>query len=168
MKLEKWALIAEIVGGIAIVVSLIFVGYEMRQNSRSQTQAMTQALVSSYAETLTLLTQNEQLRCIYSAGIRDFSALSGADALAFSAYWVALWRHREDMYFQYQQGALSPQTWEAFEGANREVAQYPGFQQWFAFRRRWFSEPFQEYIDSIMGPPADLVPFEDPACSATK
>lgn len=168
MKLEKLALIAEIIGGIAIVFSLAFVGYEIRQNSRSQTQAMTQALVSSYTERLSLLAQNEQLRCIYSGGIRDFNALSGADALAFSAYWMALWRHREDMYYQYQQGALSPQTWEGFEGANREVAQYPGFQQWFAFRRRWFSQAFQEYIDNIMGPPAALVPFEDPACSSDK
>ena len=129
---------------------------------------MTQALVSSYADTLTLLAQNDQLRCIYSLGIRDFSALSGADALAFSAYFLASWRHREDMYFQYRQGALAPETWKAFEGTNREVAQYPGFQQWFAFRRQWFSEPFQEYVDSIMKPPADLVPFEDSACAPGK
>ena len=35
MKLEKWALIAEIIGGIAIVLSLVFVGIEIRRNTNA-------------------------------------------------------------------------------------------------------------------------------------
>ncbi len=34
MKLEKWALIAEIIGGVAIVLSLLFVGLEIRGNTQ--------------------------------------------------------------------------------------------------------------------------------------
>ncbi len=166
MKLEKWALIAEIVGGFAVVISLLFVGYEVRQSSRSQTQAMTQELVNTYTDRLTLLAEHEDLRCIYSAGIRDFNSLKGADAIAFSSYWLALWRHREDMYLHFRNGTLAPETWSGFEGTNREVVLYPGFQQWYAFRRDWFSEPFQEYVDGITGPPTELLPFADTNCSA--
>ena len=50
MKLEKWALIAEIIGAVAIVVSLIFVGLEIR-NGADQTRLNTQALqMSAYQE----------------------------------------------------------------------------------------------------------------------
>jgi len=34
MKLEKWALIAEIIGGLAIVLSLVFVGVQLQQTNQ--------------------------------------------------------------------------------------------------------------------------------------
>ncbi len=34
LKLSEWANIAEIIGGIAIVASLLFVGLEVRENTR--------------------------------------------------------------------------------------------------------------------------------------
>ena len=34
MKLEKWALIAEIIGGLAIVLSLVFVGFQLQQTNQ--------------------------------------------------------------------------------------------------------------------------------------
>jgi hypothetical protein len=34
MKLERWALIAEIIGGLAIVVSLLFVGFQLQQTNQ--------------------------------------------------------------------------------------------------------------------------------------
>ena len=41
MRLEKWALVAEIVGAIAIVISLLFVGLQVRQsNSLAATDAL--------------------------------------------------------------------------------------------------------------------------------
>ena len=33
-RLQRWALVAEIIGGIAIIVSLIFVGYQVRQSTK--------------------------------------------------------------------------------------------------------------------------------------
>ena len=35
MKLEKWALIAEIIGGVAVVFSLIYVGFQVAQNTQA-------------------------------------------------------------------------------------------------------------------------------------
>lgn len=155
----------ELVAAIAVVLSLLFVGYELQQNNRRQVQATTQELVNAYTDIGTLMSQHADLRCAYAKGIRDFSSLSGTEALAFSAYLVSLWRLREDLYFQYLDGSVNPEIWSGFEAATREVMQYPGFQQWFEFRRHWFSERFQAYIDGMMGPPADVVPFDDPACS---
>ncbi len=34
LKLSEWASVAEIIGGLAIVASLLFVGLEVRENTR--------------------------------------------------------------------------------------------------------------------------------------
>ena len=103
-RLQQWALVAEIVGGIAIVLSLVFVGYQIRENSRSEMRAMTQSLVSGYAQTVSLLAQHEDLRCAYALGMRDFDSLTGLEAAAFAGYMMAVWRSREDIYFQHLEG----------------------------------------------------------------
>ena len=51
MKLERWALIAEIVGGVAIVLSLIFVGLQVRQ-SAEQTALNTDAIRADAIQSL--------------------------------------------------------------------------------------------------------------------
>ena len=48
MKLQKWGLVADVVSAIAVVLSLIFVGLQVKQNSDAQTQTGTQAVISEY------------------------------------------------------------------------------------------------------------------------
>lgn len=44
MKLKEYALIAEVIGGVAILIGLVFVGMELRQNTLMQRVTATQAL----------------------------------------------------------------------------------------------------------------------------
>ena len=46
-KLQEYALIAEILGGIAIVVSLIFVGFQITDGNRETRAATTQAVLEA-------------------------------------------------------------------------------------------------------------------------
>ena len=44
-QLKNWALLAEIFGGLAVVFSLVFVGFEVRQNSRALEVSAYQELI---------------------------------------------------------------------------------------------------------------------------
>jgi len=164
--LEKAHRIGELSAAIAVVLSLLFLGYELQQNNRRQVQATTQTLVSQYTSMLALVATNTELNCAFSSGIRSFSSLSGIEALKFAAFMNAQFRFREDLYFQYLDGAVESEIWGGFDANTRDMSSWPGVQQWFAFRRHWYSERFQAYIDDMMGPPAELVPYDDPVCSA--
>jgi hypothetical protein len=102
----------------------------------------------------------------HSKGIRNWSGLAGTDAIVLSAFWLTQFRFREDLYFHYLDGALDPDIWSGFDANVHEVVQYPGFHQWLAVRRHWFSAAFQTYIDEKMGDPVEVVHFDDPVCSA--
>ena len=90
---------------------------------------MTQTLVCSYTDTARLMAQDENRRCIYIVGTQDHSRLSGADRMVLSADFLALFRHREDLYYQQLEGAINPDIWSGFEAATREVVRYSGFRQ---------------------------------------
>jgi hypothetical protein len=165
MKLEKWALIAEIVGGITIVVSLLFVGYEIQQNNRQQVRATTQELVGQYTSVLAMLVDNTEMRCTYAKGIADFNNLTGAEVVAFSSFLVALNRFREDLYFQYLDGGVEPDIFSGLMEAARVSLSYPGIRDWFEFRRNYFSRQYQAFVDELMKSPISVPPFDPTGCS---
>ena len=163
-RLDRFHQIGELIAAVAVVISLLLVAYEVQQNSNEQQQAMTQELITSYTDIVTLLTRDRELRCAYIKGIQDYHSLNGEEALAVGAYLIALMRHREDLYFQYLDGAVKPSIWQGFDRGTRIAMQRPGWQQWFDFRRDWFSDEFQAYIDGLMGPPMENPPKQDADC----
>ena len=62
-KLQEYALIAEIIGAVAIVCSLIFVGLQIRQNSRISS-------VNAYQELISQISTMNSLR-IQDPGFAD-------------------------------------------------------------------------------------------------
>ena len=166
MKLKKWALVAEIVGGITIVLSLIFVGYEIQRNSQTQIRATTQNVISEYNAALETLSESVEMACIYAHGVQDFSGLAGADQVRLSAFLLRWNRVVEDIFYLERDGAVEPQIWLAIESQQREVAQLPGFQQWFSLRKHWMSPDYQAFVSGLIETPGETEPlrFYDPDC----
>ena len=65
MRLEKWALIAEIVGGIAIVASLIFVGLQIQQGTSITKASSYQDFVEELNDWRSVLITDPELRRLF-------------------------------------------------------------------------------------------------------
>lgn len=167
MKLEKWALIAEIVGGLAIVVSLLFVGLEVQRNRVAQIQTGTNTVVSEYNATIRVLAADPEFACIYALGVQDYFKLSGSQRVRLSAYLVATFNAVQQMYSLFLQGAVDAETWAGFDGVVTEVFKLPGFQQWFATRELWYGDDFRNYIHGKIEGSREVEPviYDDPRCT---
>ncbi len=75
MSLSEWALIAEICGMVAVVISLIFVGLEIRNNTK-QSQAMAFNTGVKFFRTIWGMVSTEESAEIFIKGINDFDELS--------------------------------------------------------------------------------------------
>ncbi|MFO7587463.1 MAG: hypothetical protein R6X22_05260 [Gemmatimonadota bacterium] len=162
--------VGELVATLAVVLSVIFVGIEIRQNSEAQIRAATQAAVSDYIGSLERITDNGDVACLYVKGVQDYHALSGSERLRFSAFYMSFYYQLQQMHRLAEEGSIDAETWSGFEGLLRETTRYPGVRQWFEVRRSWFGPAFQAYIDGLMreSPPLEDYLFADvmdPACS---
>jgi hypothetical protein len=84
--LEYWALIAEIAGAIAIVVSVIYLGVQIRANTRVlRSQAHYNAL-SLAQRPFEMLVENEGLSKILNVGFVTPQALSPEEWMRCSVY----------------------------------------------------------------------------------
>ena len=58
-----------------VVVGLVFVGYELRQNTKAQRITATQTLAAEYADALEVMAQEGEAACIYALGINGVGNL---------------------------------------------------------------------------------------------
>jgi hypothetical protein len=143
---EAISAIGQLVGALAVVISLIYLAREVRRNARATRHASMRSMSDAFTRWVQQLSEHPHVRELYYRGIRDFESLEGADLVGFSALMVALFRVYEDMYYQLLEG-VDVHVWRGFEVGIRDINGYPGVQAWWRSRSHWFTEEFAKVIN---------------------
>ena len=113
-NLREYALLAEILSATAVVASLIFVGFQVQQqsdetalNTRAIETAAYQDLISQISQINTLVIENGDFATIRDKGFRGIEFENEAERDRFNAYVNLLGRHGDLAYRQYTQGLIS-------------------------------------------------------------
>jgi hypothetical protein len=166
MKLKRYALIAEIVGGLAVIVGLIFVGLELRQNTLMQKVTATQTLVVDYENAIDTIGQDTETACIYVRGINGLENLNGIERYRFFILWFHILRAGEQLHYYSLEGMVDQRIWRGFQRQLDEVIRLPGVQQYWAVRKDWYSDEFQAFVEGIIStaPKAETEYFSEVGC----
>ena len=82
---------SETVGAIAVIVGLLFVGVEIRENTVAQRFSATQTLVSEYNAAISSINDREFV-CIFIRAGNDFTSLSQSDKIRYSILMQPIFR----------------------------------------------------------------------------
>ena len=147
-KLSDWAHISEIAASIVVVLSLIYVGLEVNQNTVALQQASYQSVQDGLQELdITLITNPDLLRIVTTAKASP-SELSPEEWLTFTHYaypMTAIWEY---LYLAKQEQAISDFQWTAFDPYFLSFACQLGYRRFWEENRRGFSVAFGKYFDS--------------------
>lgn len=111
MKLNEYALVAEITSAIAVVISLLFVGYQLREHTE-EIRASNRHQVTSMAmsATLSASTNPGLALAILKAGAGD--ELTPTEMSQYGYFIRAMLLDIQNAYLLNQEGRLDPQYWE--------------------------------------------------------
>jgi hypothetical protein len=147
---EATSAIGQLVGAIAVVISLIYLATEVRSNARATRQAAMRATLDALNRFAQQITEHADLAELRTRGFRDYESLEGVDRSRFDTYRHALFRTVEDGYYQHLQGNFDPRLWRGFEVVLSEVMALPGVQAWWRSHSHWFSgEEFANYVNQL-------------------
>ena len=152
MKLEKWALLAEIVSAICIVLSLVFVGFQVRQGAEA-TDNNTEAARSQVRESM----MNAELSVLNMGADHpyllrfDFNPdeHSEQEIGRATAYFFIMLRTREHFWVQYDSGFLDETTYRSYRNVLLQMLANSDF-----YRRNWMNQTNgrdlnQRFVDDI-------------------
>jgi hypothetical protein len=150
-SLKKIALLAEIFGGIAIVVSLIFVGIQFKENTKATKSATANAAnaitIAWYTETGNSA-QSSQLVWDY---IKDpKSIISSGEKYQATILLHGLLLSFQNSYYLAAEGTLDQNVHESLNAALRAVKNQPGFYEFWELRKSLFFKEYRDYVTTIL------------------
>jgi len=116
MKLEKWTLIAESVGTIAIVASLIVLVFQVRENTEATRVASFDAVTQSFNDWRNFLLENPEVSALYynyKTGVIPSIEQEGLKRAELQAVLVNLFTDFDRAYLAYR-SKLDSDEWNRF------------------------------------------------------
>jgi len=116
-KLSDWASIAEIVSGIAVVVTLIFLILSIRENTAITRASMFDRTLDSVNQWRMDIADNDSLLKSFSlrAPTLDATELSQVDRLRLQFIVNAMWGIYEKAFYSREYGVIGDDEWGRFE-----------------------------------------------------
>ncbi len=142
----------EVVGVIGIVLSLIYVGYEMRQNTIATRAQGHQALAAMYVSGIDLQISDQTFASLVARGKTDISSLSEAERNRFRLYVARELNVWELAFYNYRDGALSFEIWASANSWQCEWVTSPGVEEvWKSFESgAGWEKSFRAHVNSCL------------------
>jgi hypothetical protein len=156
MNWEALGAIAESVGAFGVVASLLYVGLQVRQNTRSVRAATYETLARSSGEFLSPLVEDPELASRFEAALADWASIDAAERAQVNYLFIQLFRLWENAFFQRQAGTLEPTLWEAWRHVMVSYFHQPGIQAWWPARRSAYSSTFREFLEESAPTPGAI------------
>ena len=147
MNWEAVAAITEIVGTIAVVVSIVYLSIQIRSQSRESRIASVHELNESFRNAITSF-QNPGLADLFARAKDDFESLPEAERLQFISMVQGIMRVWEDAYHQHKERRLNDRVWNAMVVQFSAYLSLRGVRSVWAIRKMAYSEDFRAFVDS--------------------
>ena len=142
-RIKNWAHLAEIVSSVAVVLTLIFIVFEIRENSNLiRANTFDRSIESLIDWRMQILTNDDSLKVM-----AEYWEIDDQDLLRSQLLIVSMWSIYEKTYYSHEYGHIGPAEWERFE---TRMCTYvdSGMEFWKENIARFLSEDFRNYVIS--------------------
>ena len=155
MTLNDLANLGQIIGALAVVISLIYVALQIRQNTNAIRSATAQTVHEHFANWYQLIAADAELAQIAANGLRDYSSLSEQERVRFIATFMSFISYSQNAFLKWREGLLKPALWLGWEQVMMNLFGAPGGKALWKERSYLFGEEFRRYIekDLMIRPP---------------
>ncbi len=147
MTLQDLGNIGDFVGGIAVVISLVYLAFQIRRNTLSVQASMIQTAAQAATEIMELMARDPEVLRLFHSGTHDFASLSEEERLRFSAIMGAMLHRFENLVSQTERGLLPRDSWDGPANRLRGAFALPGTLEWWARGKHAFNDELQNWVD---------------------
>ena len=147
--LESLGNIGDFVGGVGVVVTLVYLSVQVRQNSRSVRSASAQAMLASLNQLNATIGATDQSAGVFMRGQLSPDSLDENEAAQFAHQILGWFRVMEQAFYEHQLGGLDPEIWKGYVAQMHSFMQAPGVDRWWAVRAPVFHPEFREFIRNL-------------------
>ncbi len=145
--LSNWASVAEIIASIAVVISLLFVGFQVNENTTEMQASQSNDLYEAIRDVDLAVLSNPHLMHAVDKGLNGRrSEMSDEDVVYFRNYLTSIFNIWEQAHFRTYDGSISSEDYLDWEGSLSMYLRNGATQEDLDFALSWFSEEFRSRV----------------------
>lgn len=149
MDLDALASLGEFVGGIFVVVSVVYLALQVRQNTRSLRAESYARALERISGIQSQLSRDGALADLVTRGVLDVTALTPQERIRFTWIFYEIFGSFEFMFHQAGAGALPAEVWERWSATVAWWLSWRGVRAWWQARPAPFSASFSAFVDGL-------------------
>jgi hypothetical protein len=138
---------AEIIGGIAVIGSLIFVALQMRESNLNTREANYRQVMQHNIQMGRLIGSDPMVANLYRRGCGDMQQLNADERWQFGSLMMAMFCDFNQHYNMHKQKRLDPEFWESIEHNMKFYINRPGVLMWWQTQPFVMDASFTKYIN---------------------
>ncbi len=150
MNWEAIGAIGEILGAIAVLVTLVYLAAQIRQNSRFVRAATYHSTSRARNEFNFAVATTPELSALLVRARDDSTSFDAEERQRFNSLMWGFWNLFEDSFFQRANGLLTRESWQSARWAMAEMLSSPAIRDWVQRNGSGFTPAFREEIASLV------------------
>lgn len=150
MNWEAIGAIGEIAGAIGVIVTLVYLAMQLRQNTRASQIAAVQNSMENSARFSELLSTDDELARTLFLGLSDPEDLSATEMRRFVSILNVFMRRESVAYYLYREGTMPQKLWDARVATFTGALNQPGLKVYLESASESLPTEFREFIEKIV------------------
>ena len=149
MNWDAVAALAELIGAVAVIITVAYLAVQIRQNTKTAHSGVQQGMLHPLHSVWLALSQDPELARLLIKANREYESLTPEEALRFGSFVndiLAIW---SSVRLQHQRSFVDAELWQSWDANFRKVFQAPGFQRvWESEKDTWHAD-FRRHVEGV-------------------
>ncbi|HSM35091.1 MAG TPA: hypothetical protein VK837_01730 [Longimicrobiales bacterium] len=151
--LDTLAKLGEFVGGSFVVVTLIYLAYQVRQNTQSLRSENYARVLERMSTLQSRLAADPDVNRVIAVGADDPAKLSPSDRMRLGWALYELFGAAEFMHHMNRNRALPAEVWERWDASLAWWLSHVGIRRWWEAKPAPMSTSFEAHVEDVLARP---------------
>ena len=147
MNIMELGAIGELVGGVAVIATLIYLAIQIRQNTRSLRLTTHQAIVDSVLRTVESISDHPDVAELVARSEALDVEFTPTEQVRFDALANRRFTVYESVFLQRTE--IAQEMWEGWDAGYREVVANPSMERFWGKAKSKYHRAFRDYLDGL-------------------
>lgn len=155
--LQYLANLGEVVGAVGVILSLIYLAIQVRQNTAAQRAENYSRALDRLAAMQSMLSQDSEISLIFSKAVLDTSKLTPQERVRFTWSLYEAFGAFEFMFHASRTDSIPNEVWTRWSSGLAWWLSFPGVRTWWHARPVPFTASFSAFVEALLvDNPTDL------------
>jgi hypothetical protein len=150
MSLDALGNIGDFVGGLGVVVTLIYLAVQIRQNTATVRASGSASHNDGFNRVFLLFSQDKDARDVYFRGLADYDSLSAEQQVNFDLIVIYVLQSIHGSFYLHRERAISDDAWQDAQFWLTSVTSQPGFHAMWKVWRPRIPPGLRKFVDDSL------------------